>query len=137
MTAQIFEHPSPAEHRDLEAMRSWVASITRPEQTVSVAGKLNLMTTLIDAGEVGARDPWKLAALGLLFGDALQQAFEGRLRWVMAQDERGISPALRWRRTDFLIYPISAIRDRITAEEPLDVHTLFAEFSRLFPFRAR
>ena len=133
----LYETPTPAEQIDIDTLRNWALSMAQPHQTVTVAGKLNLIQQLLNAGAVTASDSWKLAALGLLFGDALHQAFEGRLKWVVAKDDQGVSPALQWKSTDLLVFPTSAIRTRVQQGEAVDVHTIFAEYSSLFPFRTR
>ena len=74
-------------------------------------------------------------AVGILFGDALEHATEGRLRWVVAEDNSGVAYALRWKHSEALVYPLSAIRSRLGAGEAIDLNTLFAEYSALFPFR--
>ena len=133
----LFEVPTPAEQSDLDALRKWVLSKAEPNQMVTVAGKLNLIQQLLNTAAVTASDSWKLAALGLLFGDALHQAFEGRLKWVIAEDDQGVSPALQWKSTDLLVFPTSAIRTRVQQGEAVDVHVIFADYSSLFPFRTR
>ncbi len=134
---KIFENTTTEEQANLDAMRDWVSSIATANQTVSVAGKLNLIQVQISAGGVTSKNVWKLAALGLLFGDALHQSFEGRLKWVMVQDKHGTSPALRWKSTEHLVFPISTLRSRIQSGEPVDIHALFTEYADLFPFQRR
>ena len=135
--AKIFQQLTEAEEQDLDAMRSWIKSIATENQTLTVAGNLNLIADQIVNGSVTARDAWKLASLGLLFGDALHQSYEGRLHWVMVEDDYGLSPALRWKQTDYLIFPISSLRERVQSGEAFDIQTLLAQCIDLFPFRSR
>ena len=134
---KIYENSTAEEQSSLDAMRLWITSIESLNQTVTVAGKLNLIRDQLNQRLVTSSDSWKLAALGLLFGDALYQTFEGRLRWVMVEDEQGLSPALRWMSTDYLVFPISTVRSRVQAGEALDIHALFTEYSDMFPFQKR
>ena len=134
---RIFDTFTEEETTNLTAMRSWIATIELPDQTLTSAGKLDLIHAQITQELVGRHDNWKLAALGILFGDALHQAFEGRLRWVLVQDSAGLSPALRWKRTEVLIYPVSALRERVQSDELLDIYTMFSEYIDLLPFKTR
>jgi len=136
-TTDIFEGFTPQEQSALDAMRAWTSSIERPNQTISIAGKLDLIQSQLDSGQVKATDSWKLGALGLLFGDALYQSTEGKLKWVMVHDSAGTSPALRWKATRFLIFPTTALRKPIEAGEAFDIRALFREYTRSLPFYPR
>ena len=133
----IYDAPTGEEATNLQAMRDWINQIQHPNETVTTVGKLDLIQRLLIDHTVTEADVWKLSALGITFGDALEQAMQGRLKWVMVEGSAGISPALRWKRSDVLIYPISAIRERIQAGEAVDIHQLYAEYVKVLPFHAR
>ena len=137
MNSQIYEKPTRQESENLQAMRDWVVQQGSPNETITAVGKLDLIQRVILESDITARDAWKLAALGLMFGDALHQVMEGRLRWVVVEDELGISHALQWKHTDILIFPLSALRAPIQANEAIDVKQLYAEFVQLLPFSPR
>ena len=137
MTFRIYDKPTNQEAQALQTMRDWVHTQAAPNETITVAGKLDLIQRVLKEGCITSRDTWKLSALGLMFGDALLQAMEGRLRWVVVEDKLGISQALQWKDSDVLIYPLSALREPIQAGEALDIKQLYAEFTGLLPFAPR
>ncbi|MFT4632247.1 MAG: hypothetical protein ACI8PP_001492 [Candidatus Pseudothioglobus sp.] len=71
-------------------------------------------------------------ALGVVFGDLLVNEFG--LRWVSYEDELGASKALRWRKTDNFVFPVTVFSKRVQFGEKIDVteiyNTLEAEIVR-------
>lgn len=134
---KIFEALTDVEQRAIEEMRDWSAGQGIGDEFLTVAGKLAIVRRAIEGSAVGPSDAWKLNALGVLFGDALTQAMEDRLRWVVAEDGLGPAYALSWKHTEVLIYPLSAIRSRVQDGLPVDVHAMFHEISSILPFHQR
>jgi hypothetical protein len=91
-----------------------------------------LAQRIIDSGTIKSNDTWKMNAVGVLLGDALKHAFSGRLTWVIAEDGAGRAYALSWKHSEVLIYPLSAVKSRLLAAEPIDLQALFAEYSSIF-----
>lgn len=131
---QIYEELNEQERSGLSEMRAWAVAQGDPGE--HLIDKLNIVQRVIDTTTFGPNDAWKMNAVGVLFGDALEDAKDGRLKWVVARDEQGAAYALRWKHTEALVYPLSAIRSRLEAGEALDVRALFREYSALFPHRA-
>lgn len=129
----IYQDLNEKEGQILKEMRTWALSQGDPSE--HLIGKLAIIQRVIDSGRLGRNDLWKMNALGVLFGDALEHAMEGRLSWVVTEDESGAAFALSWKHSDVLVYPLSAIRSRLQAGEPVDVHALYAEYASIFPFR--
>ena len=136
-STKIFEALTDAEQRALDEMRAWAAAQGNGEEFRTVAGKLAIVRRAIESGTVSPLDAWKLNSLGVLFGDGLAQAMEGRLTWVVAEDGLGPSYALSWKHSEVLIYPMSAIRSRVQDRLPVDVHAIFHEISTILPFNQR
>ncbi|MEM7096742.1 MAG: DUF3806 domain-containing protein [Pseudomonadota bacterium] len=134
---KIYNIPTEGESANLQAMRDWIQNIQHPNETITAVGKLDLIQRVLSGHDAIEANSWKLAALGLTLGDALAQAMPGRLKWVMVEDNRGISPALRWQQTDLLIFPVSAVRERVQAGEPLDIYQVYAEYTKMLPFESR
>lgn len=130
---RIHEDLNAMEKTTLDEMRTWALAQGEPHE--QLIGKLSIAQRISNENSFAANDVWKMNAVGVLFGDALEHAMESRLKWVIAEDEYGPAFALSWQHTETLVYPLSAIRSRLEAAEPIDVHVLFAEYSSIFPFR--
>ncbi len=130
---KFFTDLSDSEIDELSSLRDWACAQGLPDEHIIVAGKLDILQRTIDSGAIGTGAVWKMNALGVMFGDALTQALEGRLHWVVAEDDKGRTFALSWQRSEGLIFPLDAIRSRLSNGEPLDVHGLYAEYRDVFP----
>jgi len=62
-------------------------------------------------------------ALGMAFGRVLKN--ELNLEWVMVEDEYGRDPALRYPRSETLLFPLTMISKRIEKRQRPDVTRLF------------
>ena len=129
----VYPALTDSEIDELSAMRDWACAQGMPDEHIIVAGKLDVIQRTIDSDVIKDDDTWKMNALGVMFGDALTQALEGRLHWVMVDDEKGRTYALTWQRTEALVFPLDAIRSRLSKGEPLDIHALYAEYREVFP----
>ena len=127
---RIYESLTATESAALDEMRQW--ALAQGETKEHLIGKVLIIQRVIDSGAVGAKDVWKMNALGVLFGDALQQALGDSLAWVVVDDDAGRAYALRWRQSEMLIYPLSAIKTRLLAQEPLDVQGLLETYRDMF-----
>ncbi len=127
---RIYDDLSPHEVAALEEMRRW--AIAQGAANEHLIGGLGIVQRVIDGGTLGHNDTWKMNALGVLFGDTLQHAMGDRLSWVVAEDNTGRAYALRWQRTDLLVYPLSAIKSRMLAAETIQVQLLFDEYVSAF-----
>lgn len=119
---------SQEETTRLEAQRKWVREHyeTNPDISYgSVAGKLEVVNTILASGWVEPHETVKLQSLGVAFGDALVQ--ELALVWVTIQDEYGIDPALICESTSITVFPLTSISKRIERGEIVDVYHLFGE----------
>ena len=130
---RIYEDLNEKEKTGLAEMREW--ALAQGDASEHLIGKLSIAQRIIDSTVFGEQDVWKMNAVGVLFGDALENAKGGRLKWVIAEDHSGPAYALSWQHTEALVYPLSAIRSRLEAGEPVDVYALFQEYSSLFPHR--
>ncbi len=122
---------------DLDSMRRWAMGEHSATQLILAAAKLECIEHHLHSGLVNAQDQWKLAALGVMFGDALVQIAEGALAWVHVIDHQGATFALQWRKTEVLVYPVQAIAGRLADGEALDVRALFVEYTKALPLILR
>lgn len=71
---------------------------------------LDLLQTLLDKQLVRSDQTRELQAMGVIMGDLLSVEFD--LHWVIFEDTRGRSRALRYRETDNFLFPITMISRR-------------------------
>jgi len=133
----VHENLNAKEQSSLDEMRAWAFAQGNPNEHLTTAGKVAIVQRVLESNELASSDNWKACALGVLFGDALQQAMENRLQWVIAEDKLGTTFALSWKHSEVLVYPLSAIKSRLEECEAIDAHTLFSEHTSALPFHAR
>jgi hypothetical protein len=63
-------------------------------------------------------------SMGVLFGDILAREFS--LKWVSYKDERGVNKALRYRKSDNFIFPVTLFSKRVKFDEEIDMRDLYA-----------
>jgi hypothetical protein len=63
-------------------------------------------------------------SMGVLFGDILAREFS--LKWVSYKDERGVNKALRYRKSDNFIFPVTLFSKRVKFDEEIDMRELYA-----------
>lgn len=83
---------------------------------------------LYDRRIVPANDVLTWQAIGVAFGDIL--AHELDLEWVMYEDHRGTSKALRWRKTSNFVFPVTMFSKRLRYGESLDLEAIFSDIEQ-------
>ncbi|MEM1263697.1 MAG: DUF3806 domain-containing protein [Pseudomonadota bacterium] len=120
-------------HDDAERLqkhRDWmVGHYEDPSGYESVTGKLRLISTILENGWVETDETWKLHSLGVTFGDALEQEIDS-LHWAVVEDEYGRDPALQWRDTTTVVFPLTAIAKRVEDHAEVDVEKIFVGFQK-------
>ncbi len=79
---------------------------------------------MLDQGVVEPEATYTLQALGLAFGRVFLNEFPD-YDWWMVEDEHGRDPAIRYKETSLLVFPMTMISKRVEDGEPFDVHELF------------
>jgi len=108
------------------AQRKWVVEHYEPHaqhEYETLAGKLNLLNTIVSERWVEPGETAKLQSLGIALGDAFVQ--ELGMCWVAVEDEFGRDPALELPGTSVLIFPLTMISKRIERGEEVNVLELF------------
>ncbi len=95
----------------------------------NLSSKLRLIQTILDNEWVSKEETFKLQALGICLGDALEQDVE-ELNWVAVEDEFGRDPALRWLNTSVLVFPRTAISKRVEDSVKVDIYEMFGGFQK-------
>jgi len=85
---------------------------------------LVLIQRVLDQGVVEPEATYTLQALGLAFGRAFLNEFPG-YDWWMVEDEYGRDPAIRYKETNLLVFPMTMISKRVEDGEQFDVAELF------------
>lgn len=123
----------PLNENDLELLaeyRSWLfGHFDDPQQYEALSFKLELIQTIIDNKWVSKEETFKLQALGICFGDALEQEIK-ELSWVAVDDEFGRDPALRFLSTSTVVFPRTAVSKRIEDDVEIDIYEMFAGFQK-------
>jgi Domain of unknown function (DUF3806) len=123
----------PLNETDLELLaeyRNWLfGHFDDSQQYAELSFKLTLIQTILDNKWVSKEETFKLQALGICFGDALEQEMKG-LSWVAVDDEYGRDPALRWLNTNTLVFPRTAVSKRVEDDIEVDIYELFSGFQK-------
>jgi hypothetical protein len=86
---------------------------------------LDVLQQLVTKGVLAKDDVRDWQAVGVVFGDIL--ANELGLAWVSYEDERGVSKALRWRKTMNFVFPITLFSKRNQFNQSIDMHAIYAK----------
>ena len=87
-------------------------------------GDIALIQRVLDSGVVEREATYTLQALGLAFGRAFLNEFDD-YDWWMVEDEFGRDPAIRYKETSLLVFPMTMISKRVEDGEHVDVKELF------------
>ncbi len=78
---------------------------------------------LVDKKFIKPGDVQTWQGMGMVFGDLLVKEFA--LHWVSYQDDLGISKALRYKKTDNYIFPVTLFSKRVEFNENVDLLKIF------------
>ena len=85
---------------------------------------LGLIQRVLDQNLVEREATYTLQALGLAFGRTFLNEFPD-YDWWMVEDEYGRDPAIRYKETTLLVFPMTMISKRVEDGEHIDVNELF------------
>ena len=85
---------------------------------------LELIQRVLDQGLVEPEATYTLQALGLAFGRTFLNEFPD-YDWWMVEDEYGRDPAIRYKETSLLVFPMTMISKRVEDGEEINVLELF------------
>lgn len=95
----------------------------RQEKYSTAAGKLGTLRALLDARQFRPEQTYELQAMGVVLGDVFVQNMG--FKWVMVSDEYGCDPALQYRNSSILLFPLTMISKRIERGEVFNILTLY------------
>ena len=90
---------------------------------LTAAGKLGTLRALLQAKVFEAKQTYELQSMGIVLGDAFVEhmGFE----WVIVRDSLGRDPALRYKNSSILLFPMTMISKRVERGEDVDVFGLY------------
>ena len=87
------------------------------------AGKLGTLRALLAANVLKADKTYELQSMGVVLGDVFVQ--DMGFHWIIVEDEYGRDPAIRYKETSIILYPLTMISKRIEKGETVDVFELY------------
>ena len=86
---------------------------------------LKVLQNLVDRKAIGREDVRGLQSLGIVFGDVLVNEYG--LSWVSYEDDVGTSKALRWKKTENYVFPVTLFSKRVQFKENINMTGVFEE----------
>lgn len=86
---------------------------------------LKVLQNLLDRKAIGRDDVRGLQSLGIVFGDVLVNEYG--LSWVSYEDDVGTSKALRWKKTENYVFPVTLFSKRVQFKENINMTGVFEE----------
>jgi Domain of unknown function (DUF3806) len=84
---------------------------------------LKTIQQLVDRRLIKPKDVGEWQALGVVFGDILAKELD--LHWISYEDDLGLSKALRWKKTENYVFPVTMFSRRVQFKEEIDAVSLF------------
>jgi len=84
---------------------------------------LSILQNIVEKKLIRQEDVRGWQGLGIVFGDVLAAEFD--LHWVSYADDVGTSKALRWRKTENYVFPVTMFSKRKQFNEKIDVFAVF------------
>lgn len=128
-TAMADQTLLPLNESDLKRLEEQRAVVTRHlnedslEKYETAAGKLGALRALLRAKVFSPEQTYELQSMGVVLGDVFVQ--DMGFHWIIVQDEYGRDPAIQFRDTSVLLFPLTMISKRIEQGEPVDVFDLY------------
>ncbi len=128
---------TPATVSDLSLGQRYVLSTQRREISDLIARRLGILKLKGDQSDLKVlqdlvdkkvlREVRDWQSLGIVFGDVLVGEFG--LDWVNYEDDLGASKALRWRKTENYVFPVTMFSKRVQFNEKIDVLKVYEKIA--------
>lgn len=86
-------------------------------------GKLGTLRAILKAGLFKPSQTYELQSMGVVLGDAF--VVDMGFHWVIVEDENGRDPAIRFKETSVILFPLTMISKRIERGDVVDVFDLY------------
>ncbi len=110
----------------ISKQRSVVEAAARDRLKAPLPGgkaDLAILQRLVDDQVFRPQQTYELQSLGIVLGQVLAEHPD--LSWVTVQDEYGTDPALRYKTTSILIFPLTMISKRVEDGREVEVEHLY------------
>lgn len=87
------------------------------------SGKLGTLRALLQAKVFTSKQTYELQSMGVVLGDVFVQ--DMGFKWVIVQDALGRDPALQYKDSKVLLFPLTMISKRLERGEDVDVFDLY------------
>lgn len=87
------------------------------------AGKLGTLRALLKSKAFRPNQTYELQSMGVVLGDVFVQNMG--FHWIVVEDEYGRDPAIQYKSTSIILYPLTMISKRIEGGEEIDVFELY------------
>ena len=120
---------------DLRRLEDQRAVVTRyldddgRDKFTTAPGKLGTLRALLEARVFSPEQTYELQSMGIVLGDAFVQQMG--FHWIMVEDEHGRDPAITFRESNVILFPLTMISKRVEKGEELDVFDLYNGFAAL------
>lgn len=125
------ESPSKLDLTFMERQRTLLQELAATNLGRQFSGNqdrdLDLLQTLLDRRLVRGDQTQELQAMGIIMGDLLAEEFN--LHWVVYKDEAGRSRGLRYRDSDFVLFPVTMISRRREVDNNASVADIYQQAS--------
>ena len=126
MAEQTISVLSGRDHKRLEQQRAVVTRFLDADglkKYETAPGKLGTLRALLDAAKFSPEQTYELQSMGIVLGDVFVQ--DMGFHWVIVEDEYGRDPALKFKDTSVILFPLTMISKRIERGETVDVFDLY------------
>jgi hypothetical protein len=89
----------------------------------TAAGKLGILRALVKGKVFRPEQTYELQSMGVVLGDVFVQ--DMGFHWIIVEDEYGRDPAIQYKNTSIILYPLTMISKRIERGEEVDVFELY------------
>ena len=108
-------------HRSL--IEKYLGNEDSREKYNTAPGKLGTLRALLNANVFKADQTYELQSMGVVFGDVFVQ--DMGFHWIIVEDTYGRDPAIQYKDTSIILYPLTTISKRVEKGEKVDVFELY------------
>ena len=126
MAEQTISALTDDDYKRLDGQRTVVTRYLTEESKLkfeTAPGKLGALRALLETEKFKPDQTYELQSMGIVFGDVFVQ--DMGFSWVMVEDEYGRDPAIRYKESSVILFPLTMISKRIERGEDVDMFDLY------------
>ncbi len=116
----------PPDFDRISRQRDVVEGAVRARYGSALSGSeadLGVLQRLVDENVFRVDQTYELQSLGIVLGEVFSAHTD--LSWVTVRDEYGVDPALRYKETSLLVFPLTMISKRLEEGREVEVRALY------------